>query len=130
MLISKKTNKVNAADAEIQSGETYYYWLEALNEDFSFEHLGPVQVFVKEAVPKYEIKATAFTKAYPNPFNPETTIEFEIKNDDSFVELKIYNIKGELVKNLVQESCAKGVHRKMWDGKNEAEKSVSWIFGL
>jgi flagellar hook assembly protein FlgD len=39
-----------------------------------------------------------------------------------FVSLKIYNIKGELIRNLVNTSQAKGSHSVLWDGKSEVGK--------
>jgi len=39
---------------------------------------------------------------YPNPFNPTTKINYEIKKE-GFVSLKIYNVVGQLVKELVGE---------------------------
>ena len=53
---------------------------------------------------------------YPNPFNPATTIKFSIQND-SKVELTIYNIKGQLVKTLVNKVLPAGEHSVVWDGE-------------
>jgi hypothetical protein len=61
---------------------------------------------------------------YPNPFNPETTIKFSTAKD-SKVSLKIYNIKGQLVKTLVNENLNAGTHQIVWKGKNNNNKSVS-----
>lgn len=61
---------------------------------------------------------------YPNPFNPETTIKFSIRNDAN-VEISIYNIKGQRVKNLVQQDMEKGEHQIVWEGKNEEGQTVS-----
>jgi hypothetical protein len=61
---------------------------------------------------------------YPNPFNPETTIKFSIRNDAK-VEISIYNIKGQRVKNLVQQEMEKGEHQIVWNGKNEEGQTVS-----
>ena len=61
---------------------------------------------------------------YPNPFNPETTIKFSTAKD-SKVSLKIYNIKGQLVKTLINENMNAGKHQIIWKGKNNNNKSVS-----
>lgn len=63
---------------------------------------------------------------YPNPFNPETRIRFEVKKDikaPAFVY--IYNIKGQLVRTLAIRISAKGLHEVLWDGKDESGKVVS-----
>jgi len=60
---------------------------------------------------------------YPNPFNPETTISFQIPKSKS-IELSIYNIKGQLVKTLVNENKEKGTHLITWDGNDKNNKPV------
>ncbi len=61
---------------------------------------------------------------YPNPFNPTTTINFSIPKE-SAIDLIVYNIKGQKVKNLVKNNLEKGNHSVVWLGKDEAGKSVS-----
>lgn len=61
---------------------------------------------------------------YPNPFNPETNISYSIINN-GFVELSIYNIKGQLVKELVKSSRNTGDHNVVWNGKDSAGRKVS-----
>ena len=61
---------------------------------------------------------------YPNPFNPSTTINFSIPIESN-VELSIFNIKGQKVKNLVSDDFEKGNHSVVWLGNDEAGKRVS-----
>ena len=61
---------------------------------------------------------------YPNPFNPSTTIRYSLSKKEN-VNLKIYNIKGQLVKNLVNESQEPGKYSVIWDGDNEHKTQVS-----
>jgi hypothetical protein len=62
---------------------------------------------------------------YPNPFNPVTTIRYGVK-ERSFVSLKIYNVRGQLVKTLVNEVKNPAVEYKAnWDGTNNAGQSVA-----
>ena len=49
-------------------------------------------------------------QSYPNPFNPATTIHYDL-SDDSFVNISIYNIQGQLVTKLVNEKQSAGNHR-------------------
>ena len=61
--------------------------------------------------------ATFNMRNYPNSFNPKTTISFEIvKSGDVLVN--IYNIKGQLVKSLINSSMCAGKHNVIWDGKD------------
>lgn len=52
---------------------------------------------------------------YPNPFNPSTTISFELQIA-SLANLTVYNAKGELVKNLVNGVQTAGKHNVNFDG--------------
>ncbi len=62
--------------------------------------------------------------AYPNPFNPATTIAYEIPAHCQ-VRLNIYNIKGELVRTLVNTTKSKGIYTIQWRGLNDNFQTVS-----
>ncbi len=61
---------------------------------------------------------------YPNPFNPETTIQYNLENN-SKVTLKIYNTKGQLVRTLVNSFQEAGMHSTVWNGKDTNGRNVS-----
>ncbi len=61
---------------------------------------------------------------YPNPFNPSTTIKFSIQND-SRIELSIYNIKGQIIKTLTSNEFTKGKHSIIWYGDDDFDNSVA-----
>ena len=52
---------------------------------------------------------------YPNPFNPETSIRFLIK-DDGFVSIKVYDITGRFVNVLVNQKLFAGDYTVKFDG--------------
>ncbi len=54
---------------------------------------------------------------YPNPFNPTTVIRFSVATG-SQAHLAVYNVKGDLVRTLVDEFVQPGEHRVDWDGIN------------
>ncbi len=56
---------------------------------------------------------------YPNPFNPETTIGFYLEKEAE-VDIKIYNIRGQLVKELHSGIMEMGRHNIIWHGDNES----------
>jgi hypothetical protein len=61
---------------------------------------------------------------YPNPFNPTTTIRYEVgKLAD--ISLKIYNVRGQLVRTLVNAKQAPGQHQVVWDGNDNMGFRVS-----
>ena len=65
---------------------------------------------------------------YPNPFNPETTIGFALPQQSSVV-LEVYNVLGEKVKVLIDETMAAGHHTAVWDGRNQSgSEAASGIY--
>ena len=67
---------------------------------------------------------TELSGNYPNPFNPTTTIKFGLK-EDSNVSIKIYNIKGSVVRTLVNGQLNAAYHEVVWDGRDNADRTVS-----
>ncbi|HLA41226.1 MAG TPA: FlgD immunoglobulin-like domain containing protein, partial [Candidatus Glassbacteria bacterium] len=66
-------------------------------------------------------KAFGLSQNYPNPFNPTTTISYAIPEGQTpWVSLKIYDVRGSLVRVLVDGQELPGAHVVMWDGKNES----------
>jgi len=61
---------------------------------------------------------------YPNPFNPTTTISFNLPSD-SDVSVGVYNVKGQKVKTLLNEKSTQGQHEVIWNGLNDNNKPVS-----
>ena len=61
---------------------------------------------------------------YPNPFNPLTTLSYSLPADME-VELSIFNIQGEKIRELAQGFQGKGTKTVIWEGKNSQGKEVS-----
>lgn len=61
---------------------------------------------------------------HPNPFNPETTIKYQLPKS-SEVSLKIYNLNGQVVKTMVNTKQAAGYYSVLWNGKDEYGNFVS-----
>ena len=55
---------------------------------------------------------------YPNPFNPTTTIKYELQNN-SDVQIVIYDVLGNKIKELVNTKQSSGSHQVMWNGENK-----------
>jgi len=63
---------------------------------------------------------TAFHLAqnHPNPFNPRTTISFRLR-ERALATLEIYNVFGQRVRTLFNESKSAGEYRVEWDGTDD-----------
>ena len=61
---------------------------------------------------------------YPNPFNPTTTISFDLAKDSNVI-LDIFNIKGQKIYTLVNEHLNAGYHNITWNGLDNSGKKVS-----
>jgi len=75
---------------------------------------------------KVELTPELFTlyQNYPNPFNPSTTIKYNL-NDNSYVNVSIYNVAGALVKTLFNGPQSKGKNSLVWNAKNNKNESVA-----
>lgn len=63
---------------------------------------------------------------YPNPFNPSTTIPFEIGGNQSVpTKLIIFNVVGQVVLTLIDETLQPGIYQAVWDGTNKIGQTVS-----
>jgi hypothetical protein len=69
--------------------------------------------------------ASEFTLSavYPNPFNPQTKIDYQLPKE-SRVVLRVFNIKGELVRTLADKLVRAGRYSVVWDGKDMTGAAV------
>ncbi|MDD3235856.1 MAG: FlgD immunoglobulin-like domain containing protein, partial [Candidatus Cloacimonetes bacterium] len=109
--------------------EAYFVWADGRSSGKT-EILGLFAQKVSNSVANSDNNSPAINTIelrpnHPNPFNPSTTISFALKNNSPALELKIYNLKGQLVKTLLSGYMAQGTHSVVWDGKDNANSSVS-----
>ncbi len=65
---------------------------------------------------------------YPNPFNPSTTITYTLPANEQ-VSLVVYNLRGEVIKTLVEGMMTEGSHAIKWDGTdNSGQKVTSGLY--
>jgi hypothetical protein len=62
----------------------------------------------------------------PNPFNPSTQITFDVSHDNVFVELNVYNLMGQLVRQLMRaDGVQAGRYTLSWDGRDARGRAAS-----
>lgn len=64
-----------------------------------------------------QVYPTTLHPAYPNPFNPQTELKFSL-HESSQVDLAIFNVRGERVRDLVAGLYDPGEYSAVWDGRN------------
>ena len=62
---------------------------------------------------------------YPNPFNPSTTISFNLAKTAKDTKITIYNLKGEKVRSINVTDCKQGENKVVWNGKDDNNKKVA-----
>jgi hypothetical protein len=89
-------------------------------------YLDNVYFYDENTVADNGVSAPAFTlgRNYPNPFNPSTSIAYEI-TEPGHVQLNIYNIKGELIRTLVDAPQTAQSYTVTWDGTDNVGNPIS-----
>jgi len=91
----------------------YVYRLKQIDLDGAVSYSNEARVFVGQKPQVYDVKN------YPNPFNPNTKIRFELPESGN-VKLAVYDITGQLVTVLVDEFMNEGIYEREFDGSNLA----------
>jgi len=76
------------------------------------------------AAPESVARMFQLLRNYPNPFNPSTTIEYQIP-DPAEVSVRVYDLHGALVAELLHETQTAGVHSVTWDGTDSNRTPVA-----
>ena len=118
---SSRRHEYEYVDQDLTNGVTYWYRLEDVDYSGNTELHGPVSATpMKKAAPS----EFCLYPNYPNPFNPITTISYDLP-DDGFVELSVYNMRGEKVSTLIKGNQEAGSYRMNWGGTNLNGEMVS-----
>jgi len=99
-------------DADVEPGTTYRYAIAAIRADRSEVRSGEATVTVAAF-------GTALAQNHPNPFNPATEIEYRLGRA-SRVALRVYDLRGALVRTLADGWRPIGTYRAIWNGQDDA----------
>lgn len=114
---SNSEKSYSYTDKSVEVGE-YTYRLKQLDIDGKFKYSDEVNVSLKTPA-EYRLMQNS-----PNPFNPSTTIRFELPAA-SHVVLRVYDIVGREVATLLNEEQSEGRHEAIWNGKDSHGLSVA-----
>lgn len=107
-------------DTQIDAGARYVYRVEAIEQDGS-------RSFADRAVEVDRLAVAARSylhPAAPNPFNPSTTIAFDLPRTAP-VRLTVFDAAGRRVRRLVDTTLAPARHRVTWDGRDDHGRAAS-----
>ncbi|HET6349030.1 MAG TPA: kelch repeat-containing protein [Candidatus Krumholzibacteria bacterium] len=77
-----------------------------------------------QALAGAEPAVTALSSVYPNPFNPQTTVDYSLDGGQRVV-IAVYDVRGSLVRTLVDGTEAAGEHHVTWNGADGAGVAAS-----
>ena len=103
-------------DDRLENGHTYFYQLEDIDINGRITRHGPIEIKVESV----QLPENFYVEQnYPNPFNPSTTIRFGLPEAAS-IRMQIYNMRGELVRTLVDGQREAGNLSESWDGTSDS----------
>jgi len=126
---SSEYHAYSYVDENVEANTTYYYWLESRELSNVSEVHGPVIVTIQALGEDVEDiiynNAAGIKSIYPNPFYPDTTVRFLLRNDSN-VKFEIYNILGQRVhtSNLGTKS-GNQYHSVTWNGKSDSNQDCT-----
>ena len=118
------THNYKFIDEDAEPMITYNYWLQSYELDGFSNLWGPVSAMVFDAPPPELPIITELSGNYPNPFNPSTSIKFSLSNP-AYVNITVYNMKGQKVKTIISEEMDANYHHVVWDGRDKAGKPAA-----
>jgi len=112
-------------DSIIMSG-TYSYFVTAMYGLLESDPSDAVELYIEAVSNEDPLLAPAeiSMKLYPNPFKADTHISYLIPQN-ALVSLEIHNIKGQLIRRLVNEHKSSGSHQVVWDGCDQTGRVVA-----
>ena len=120
-------------DHNVLNGQTYWYKLAAVAMNGERHFFGPLSVIPNSNganLTQNDVtpKTYALHQNFPNPFNPTTTIRFDIPENTrgaTQVTLTVYDVMGHKVRTLVNDMLRPASYSVTWDGLNDNGQPVS-----
>lgn len=110
---SETTRQYSFEDLSAARGHTYFYKVADVDYNGRITLHGPVAITV------FAPDIFAIEQNYPNPFNPSTQITFSLPRAGK-ASLVVFNLQGQVIRTLLEETCAEGWHSITWDGMDNA----------
>jgi len=120
-------NNYHYYDSETVLSDTLYYWLESISCNGFNQIFGPavlIMPFTEPETPPLPPEQIEYLNAYPNPFGNSVYLELKISSPAP-VTIKVYNIKGQLIRNKDYLYLETGIHHLSWDGLDNKQRNTT-----
>ncbi len=107
-------------DISLPAAEIVYYVLEQIDLDGTVNRSNPIEVLLGA---RFTLPTEFASAIYPNPFNPRTTISYDLPADTT-VSIIIYDAIGQEIRQLVSQHYTAGRYSVQWDAKDFMGRSV------
>jgi len=111
----------NFEDQNLPSVNKVFYVLEQVDLDGSLTRSSAVEVIL--GARQMPLPTEFATNVYPNPFNPSTTISYDLPSD-ALVSIVIYDALGQEIRRLVSKQTIAGRYQIQWDSRDNRGRSV------
>jgi len=122
---TSERHEYSYTDYDVINGVTYSYKI----EDVDYSGTAKMHDIVVTATPTGEAEQTVcygfrLQACYPNPFNPETTLRFEL-GEVADVQVQVYDLLGNLLNTLTNKTYQPGLHSLTWNGRDINNRLLS-----
>ena len=108
-----------------QDLDTMYIHTANSNNFYRLSEIESIEFDDELSVDDFKILSSfSLMQNYPNPFNPTTTIRFEI-NHSGHASVEIFDLKGRLIKTLLNKYMVAGEHSIKWDRTDKNGKNIT-----
>jgi|SaaInlV_150m_DNA_4_1039716.scaffolds.fasta_scaffold01201_1 hypothetical protein len=114
---STQVTEYHFIDKAVEVGQTYFYRLTDIDYQGKRTGHAEISVVVKAADEKMLADHFRVKSCYPNPFNPSTTISYEL-TEAMTVTLHIFDVQGREIYSQVSEPQSAGTYEVQWNGKD------------
>jgi hypothetical protein len=125
------TNQIIIDSLDLASGNNLLSWsvfvTDGMDTVFSVDTIRYLTLSLDQLgteFPKIQPERFILNQNYPNPFNPVTTVSYKLAEPE-FVNLSVYDVNGNFIKNLISGKRGSGENIVNWNGKNDANENVA-----
>jgi hypothetical protein len=125
------TNQIIIDSLDLASGNNLLSWsvfvTDGIDTVFSVDTTRYLTLSLEQLgteFPKIQPERFILNQNYPNPFNPVTTVSYKLAEPE-FVNLSVYDVNGNFIKNLISGKRGSGENIVNWNGKNDANENVA-----